>query len=160
MSNEKKKSLVEWYRSLNKLQTELFWIGLVDFVVFVALIPFFTLGYLSLSLGWLLGSLISICSHLTMNFSAKVILKDASGKAGGAMFSILFFFLRMFLWAVGLVISGICTFKSEWFNGWDLLNFWTCFAAYFPGTIVLIISNFRARKVEGREPSKKESEDK
>lgn len=147
MSDMKKgNSLVRWYSSMDKLAKECFWIGVVDLAVFAILVPFFLLGYLSLSLGWLLGSAISLISHLTMNFAATSIVREAqSTKKVGTLLGVLFFMLRMILWAAGLIIAAICTYKAEWFGGWNGFNFWTTFAAYLPATVILVISNIRSR---------------
>lgn len=146
MANGSNSKLVDKYLSLPKSKRELVWIGLIDLIVFIILVPFFTIGLLKLSLGWLIGSIVAIVSHLMMNYSAKTILSDVNqSKKSGTLLAMVFFFARILLWAIVLVISGICTFKSEWFNGFDLFYFWTTFGAYFPATIVLLVSNMRRR---------------
>ncbi len=151
MANKTNSELADKYLSLSKTKKELFWTVLVDLAVFIILVPFFTIGWLKLSLGWLIGSLASIASNLLTNLSAKAIFSQSDpDKKSGALNGVVFYMARIFIWAIVLAISGICTFKAEWFNGFDLFYFWTAFAAYFPGLIILIINNtISKRRIEG-----------
>lgn len=136
-----------WFRSLERNKKELFILGMIDLGVLIVLIPFVAIDLLSLSMGWLLGAVLALIANLTMHKSSNLIFD--SSKSSGILLAVVFFSLRFLLWIAGLAIAAICTFKPEWFNGFDLFNFWTTFAAYVPGTAITIIFSLAERKNSG-----------
>lgn len=139
-------------KKLDKSMIQLLILVIVALVVALGLIPFIFFSHLDVVLGWLLGSLIEIICFLTILKSSSSMAKVAKGgNAAVAGLSILWYFLRILLYAAGLVIGALCTFKSaEWFGGFDYFNFWAVFASYMPLPIVLLITGliFNKKKTE------------
>ena len=112
-------------------------------IVALALLPFALLGNPGLTVGWLLGSAISLFAYVTIVYASRTILrKDADGRGMGL--ALLFSFLRMVLYAAGLAFAAIVTFLFK--NPW--LNFWTVFAGYMPMPILVAIMHFYNGKKE------------
>ena len=137
----------KFYRSWDRSKKELFILGMIYLGVFIVLVPFAALGWLRLSMGWLLGAVLSLVSNLTMHRSSSLIFNSqTSGKAGGILIAVGFSSLRFLLWIAGLTVAAICTFKVDWFNGFDLFYFWTTLAAYAIGMTVTIVFSVIERK--------------
>ena len=142
---KEKKTLAERYLALSSERKQLAWLIVVDLFVFVVLVPFFVLGLLSLSLGWLLGAVLSILTMLSMQYTSNSVFKKSS-KPSALAFTSLFFILRFTLWAGVLIVAAICTFRPEWFGGFDLFSFYTCAAAYLPMPIITVIFSLKTKK--------------
>ena len=97
--------------------------------VFLCLSPLFFLSLYQYPLGWLLGSLIACVCYYSI-FKGNQYLLSLDGKKGAAAAAIGLYFLRFALMAVGLILAAVCTFKKEWFGGFDAFNLWTVFAGY------------------------------
>ena len=52
---------------------------------------------------------------------------------------------------MGLVISAICTFKSEWFGGFAGFNFFAVAISYLPLPLVVMVNHFIASKRMAKE---------
>lgn len=131
----------------------------VGIFVFLCLTPFFFFNNPGVPLGWLLGTAIEIFNFWSIIFSSSMILATAEGKkVKGVAFSTIFVFLRLALWAGGLALGGLCTYK--WNNNW--LNVWSVFAAYVPMTIAVAITflSHGKAKVDATFNPKKEEEEK
>ena len=141
--------MVEKYLKLNENQKTIFWLALIGAVVFVGLCPLFFFyenkGF-SYPMGWLLGTGAEILSFWTIiKMSESVIPTDPS--VDPKPLRIIFFVaLRFIIYIIVLVVAAICTFKSEWFGGFNLFNFWTVFAGLLPVQVCLFISHIRNKR--------------
>ncbi len=135
MENEKDKKRMDSYLSLSLYKKLLLWLGIGYLIVFVILIPFFTLGWLKVSLGWLIGSIASLGTFILLN------IKNKSEKLSEVVFKALIYGSIALIWAVILTISAICTFASNLLNGFDLFYFWTVVLSALPMLAVLITYN-------------------
>jgi hypothetical protein len=124
----------------------------VAVVVFVCLCPLFLLKsednypYVAYPFGWLLGSVIEILAYLTIIKMSKSLLTKKADHPVTMGLALLSGSLRMFLWASGLLVSAICTFKSEWFGGFNAFNFYTCAIAYLPMLFIVLLTQFSANR--------------
>ena len=50
--------------------------------------------------------------------------------------------LRFVLFAAVLLVSAICTFRPDWFGGFDAFSFYTCFVAILPFPIVTWLMHY------------------
>lgn len=112
---------------------------LIELIVFLCLCPLACINRIDLALGWLLGGIIAILCYGTLIVSLNKVIEINSTKPTTTALSVMSFGLRFILYAVGLAISGICTFQPQWFGGFNLFNFWTTFVAYLPIYFVLVI---------------------
>ncbi|MCR5078889.1 MAG: hypothetical protein K6B65_03085 [Bacilli bacterium] len=143
------------YIGLSDEGKTLFWLILVDLVVFLGMVPFFFLSFIGLPLGWLLGSAIEIVCFLTMIKGSGFILDIANEKNGrnrGRAWALVFAFLRFVLMVGGLVLSAVFTFKMEG----NYLNFFACAAGYLPLMIVAIVFNLLHKRKKDEKPVIKE----
>lgn len=114
---------------------------------FLLLAPLFLLhdekgSYGVYPLGWLLGSVAELLGFLSMKAMVSSLGKDGKGVLSvylGAS-------LRFVLFAAVLLVSAICTFRPDWFGGFDAFSFYTCFAAILPFPIVTWLMHY----LEGR----------
>ena len=60
--------------------------------------------------------------------------------------------IRILIYAIVLVVSGICTFKSAWFGGFNAFNFYTTAAGLLPMLAVIFLTQFFAIKKENSAP--------
>ncbi len=110
---------------------------------FLLLTPLFLLhdengSYGVYPLGWLLGSLAEILGFLSMRAMVSSLGKDGKGVLSvylGAS-------LRFVLFAAVLLVSAICTFRPDWFGGFDAFSFYTCFVAILPFPIVTWLMHY------------------
>jgi hypothetical protein len=130
----------KWFAKLTLNQKCLFFMGALALVVFAFLCPLFffhsEINYPmgAYPLGWLLGSVAEILAFLTLMymsdglFAQKEIplIPSPSTLAMGAPG------FRFVLYAAVLLVSAICTFKSEWFGGFNAFNFYTTAAGLLP----------------------------
>lgn len=147
--------MAKFYVNLSEKGKNLFLLIAITVVVFLALCPFFFFSNPGVPLGWLVGSAIEVACFFLLYLGTSVLVEHPTKMSAGG-FSVLFFFLRMALFAGGLVIAGFCTFK--WKNNW--LNIWSVAAAYLPLTGVMALNFFRANKVSQPLPKKENKEDK
>lgn len=136
-----REKLVDWYINQSEEGRVYFWMSVLTLFVFLCLCPLFFFydiqGY-SYPLGWLLGSLFSFLSYWSMCYQGKNLQKR-DAKKGSLVFTLLCMALR-FLGYVGvLLVSGICTFKKEWFSGFDAFNFYTSAASLIPLPFLLLL---------------------
>lgn len=130
-----------WYRKLSLDGKQIFWLAIFAALGLIITAPICFLNIdrsYSYFFGWLLGSaaeIIGFCTILFMGTSFEEASKGGNAK-GGAV-AALFGIVRFFLYAVVLVVSAICTFRSQWFGGFDAFNFWTCFGGLVPMPFVL-----------------------
>ncbi len=135
MENTKNKKKMDWYLSLNTHKKLILWLTVFYCVVFIILIPFFTIGWLKVSLGWLIGSFVSLGTIVLIN------LKNKRETLSETTFKALIFSSIGIMWALISVISAICTFAPNLFNGFDLFYFWTVVLSAVPLTVVIVVDN-------------------
>jgi len=132
----------------------------IALIVFVFLVPLFffhnaetNYPYGAYPLGWLLGSVAEILAYYSLMYMSDSLFaqKDpnrpvtsllAIGSAG----------IRILIYAIVLVISGICTFKSEWFGGFNAFNFYATAAGLLPMLVVIFLTQFFALKQTSSAP--------
>ncbi len=136
MEKERKNKLVDKYLSWDITRKELFWISIIDGIVFVILMPFFAIGWLKLSLGWLIGSIGSIGSFILINLQPK---KEWNEKKTRLFHIVLTYVVPTAILAILLAVSGICSFKPAWFNGFDLFSAYTIVFSYLVAAAIFII---------------------
>lgn len=136
-------------------------LAFLTIVPFLAMLPLFFFhaadGYPlgAYPLGWLLGSLAGLAAYYTMTFGARALLRKDDIPARGLALTLAFNFLRTFLYAAVLIIAGICTFRSEWFGGFNAFNFWTAFGGLIPLTVVSILTHFVEPRLVSDKPADK-----
>jgi len=136
--------MVKFYIGLSQNQKALFWLILIAIIGTLVQIPlffFYEAKGFSYPLGWILGSLTEIICYISiLKFTAAMMPKGDDTKGIGlvAVSSL----LRFAAYALVLTISAICTFKSEWFSGFNAFNFFTTFAGLFPLPFVLLTLGF------------------
>ena len=135
MENGNDKKRMEWYLSLNTHKKIVVWLAIFYAVVFIVLIPFFTIGWLKVSLGWLIGSIASLGTIFLIDF------KNKSGRLSEKAFKALVFSSIGIIWVLILVISAICTFVPKAFNGFDLFYFWTVILSALPLIVAFVVDS-------------------
>lgn len=114
---------------------------LVCVALFGALVSavFIFLDNVGVLLGWLLGSVINIIAYVSMVKGSKSLLKSArEGSGKTASFAALFFLMRLFLYAAGLVLAAFCTFRWGTFEH-GYCNLLALALAYMPTWITLVV---------------------
>ncbi len=133
--------LANWYCNRSEEGHVYFWMSVLALFVFLFLCPLFFFydieGY-SYPLGWLLGSLFSFFSYWSMCFQGKS-LQRRDAKKGSLAFTLLCLGLRFLGYAAVLFVSAICSFKKEWFGGFDAFNFYTSAASLLPLPFLLLL---------------------
>jgi len=104
--------------------------------------------YSSLLWGWLLGSAIELLAYFTITMMSKSLFSKQGGHPVTTLITVLSAGARLLLWTIGLLVSAICTFKSEWFGGFRAFNFFTCAAAYLPMLFVVLLTQLHDAKKE------------
>lgn len=134
-------------------------------LAFLTIVPFFAMlplfffhaddGYPlgAYPLGWLLGSLAGLLAYWSMTFGARTLLRKGDIPAGSLALTIAFNFLRIFLYAAVLVVAAICTFRSDWFGGFNAFNFWTAFGGLVQLTVVSILTHFVELRLVSDKPA-------
>lgn len=124
--------MINFYKKLDRDHKGLFILAVIDIVIFLVLLP---LGFIktsngfnwwSLSIGWLIGSIAQLIGYGSIIFFSAIIMNPNIKSNALKAVAPLTFFIRFGLYAGVLVISGISTFKSEWFGGLDIFNFVSC----------------------------------
>lgn len=104
-------------------------------------------------LGWLLGSIAEIGCFLTLVYmSDSLFSRKNSAHPITSTLALLSAGLRLFIYAAVLLVSAICTFKSEWFGGFNAFNFYTTAAGLLPMLVVVFLTQFFALKKESAAP--------
>lgn len=152
--------MVKWFAKLSSEKKDLFILVAVGLIVFVCLCPLFLISQGAWPLGWILGSAIDVVSYITIVKFTTGLLSADSSKKGGVFVSIMTSGLRYFLYAAGLIVAAICTFKPEWFGGFAAFNFYACALAYLPMPIVILVSNLLRNKKQVAGSDKKNEGDK
>ena len=135
--------MLTFYQKLDNDKKIFFWLSLIGLVVYLALMPLYFFGVdrgYQWPNGWLLGSLVELISYLTLLLMTNSLAKKAGEK--NVIVVILNSLLRPFLYVVVLAIAAICSFRSEWFGGFDMFGFWAVFASLMPMPIALVIVHF------------------
>lgn len=129
----------------------LFIMGIIAVLGFAGLSPLFFIHgaesnsypYGAYPLGWLLGSVAELLAFLTlMRFSDSLFAQKDPAHSLTSALAVGSAGLRILLYAAVLVVSGICTFKSEWFGGFNAFNFYTTAAGLLPMLAVVLITQF------------------
>ena len=131
--------MIKKYLRLSSEQRTLVLMGALALFVFLVLCPLFLIEQGSYAMGWLLGSIIALICYWTMYRGNDFILSQ-SEKKNASMMVVLFYMGRFILMGIGLVLGAICTFKSEWFSGFNMFNFWGVAASYL---LVFVFVPFR-----------------
>lgn len=115
----------------------------VALIVFIGLCPLFFFRLWAYPLGWLFGSIAELLAYLSlMYFSDSLFKKNDAQRALSATMAAGSAGLRILLYAAVLVVAGICTFKPEWFHGFDAFNFYTTAAGLLPMLAVIFFTQF------------------
>ncbi len=147
--------MMTFYSKLQREYKIFFWLAIMALVVYLALIPLYFFGIekgYQYPNGWLLGSVVALIAYITLiKMSVAITSEGVSKNMGLIMLSSM---IRPLLYVVVLAVSGICTFKSEWFGGFDMFSFYTSFAALLPMPAVLLIGHF----IDSKKSSNKTNE--
>lgn len=157
--------MAKWYLKLDANQKALFILGMIGFLGFVLLLPFFffhlennyPLG--ALPLGWLLGSLAEVLSAFLLFHFTGSILDPKNDSTKTIIQSIGAYALRFALYVIVLLFSAICTFVPAWFGGFNAFNFFSCAAALLPMLFVILFTQYQSAKTEDLPVSKKPAEE-
>jgi len=138
--------MLDRYMALNERGKTLFWLVAIAVLGFFCLSPLFFLysirGF-SYPLGWLIGSLAGILSYLSISKQGNALSPSSSGSV---LLVIGLMALRILLSAAVLVVSAICTFKSDLWGGFDAFSFYTAAAAVvLMPIVVLIVAKLKKR---------------
>ncbi len=158
--------MVKWYLKLDSNHKVLFVLSFLGAVVFFAMCPLFflrgennyPLG--AVPVGWLLGSLISIVSFYSITKMSEALTKMQGGTLTSAPLSLLGSAIRFLLYAAGLVVSAISTFRPEWFGGFNYINFFSLAGALLPMLVIVLVVHFRDIKRVSSNPSTSVKEEK
>jgi predicted ABC-type exoprotein transport system permease subunit len=138
--------LAEKFVKMKSEEKDFFILLAIAIIVFLCLTPLFFLSKGSWPLGWLLGSAVSLFAYWSIiKFTSSILSSDNTKKAS-TIFGVVAGGARIFLYAAALIVSAICTFKSQWFGGFSAFNFFSTFIAFMPMPLVLIISNLIRNK--------------
>lgn len=145
----------EWFTSLSREKKDFFLLAMVELFVFLCLVPLMFVGAGSWTLGWLVGSLVTLLNYfLLIRFSASILSPDNAGKSSATLLGIVASGIRYVLFGGLLILAGICTYKSEWIGGFSAFNVFAVALSYLPMPILLMVTHLlMARKTE-KEQSK------
>lgn len=146
--------MIKWFSKLNDEKKDIFILVSLGLIVFVCLCPLFLIDKGAWPLGWLLGSVIEVICYITI-LQLSAALTSSEVKTSNTVKSFVGSIGRFFLYAVGLVISAICTFKSEWFGGFAGFNFFAVALSYLPLPIVVMVNHLISNKRLAQENEKK-----
>jgi hypothetical protein len=157
--------MAKWFVKLSPNRKALFIMSVIALVVFIGLCPLFFIHnyenypYVAYPLGWLLGSAAELIAFVTLVRFSDSLFKDKDAThATSSMLAMGSAGLRIFLYAVVLVVSGICTFKSEWFGGFNAFNFYTTAAGLLPMLGVVFFTQFFELKHQSSAPQGSQTE--
>lgn len=152
--------MVEWFNKLSREKKDFFILAFIELFVFLCLLPlmFFDAG--SWPLGWLVGGVATLLNYyLLVRFSAAIFDSNNGTKNSATILGLCSSFLRYFIFAALIVLSAICTFKSEWLGGFSAFNVFAVALSYFPLPILILTSHFlSAKKEEKMSIAKKNNE--
>jgi len=142
------KNLVEKYNKLTLKGRNTFWMIIIGIIGTIILLPWCFLSNPGLSLGFLFGSLIEIGCYRLIVLTSDVMTKSATEnvKSSVLIFSTLGFGIRFILYAAGLVLAALDTFKWKT----NTLSVWTTFAAYMPMAIIVAVTTLKANAKESK----------
>ena len=151
--------MAKWFAKMSTNKKALFIMVALAVIVFLFLTPLFffhsetnyPLG--AYPLGWLLGSLAEIAAYYSLMYMSDSLFaqKDPNRPVTSAL-AIGSAGIRILIYAIVLVVSGICTFKSAWFGGFNAFNFYTTAAGLLPMLAVIFLTQFFAIKKENSAP--------
>lgn len=138
------KKLASWYLNLKERDRTLFILGMFSLFIFLCLVPLFFFyeiqGY-SYPLGWILGSIFSLLAYYSIDYQSKAL-----GNNGKMSLVLLLNGARTLGYLLILLLGAICTFKKEWFGGFDAFSFYTSAASLIPMPFILLILSFSKKK--------------
>ena len=141
---------LEKIRGWKDTKKTLFWLIVIYSFVFLATIPLYFFrsesGFKwgSINLGWLVGALVSILAYwMIARFSESVVAAPGE-KKGHVSMTLVGYGIRFLLYIAVLVVSAICTFKPEWFGGFDMISFWGAMPALVIMPFVTLITHLLA----------------
>lgn len=151
-----KEPMAKWYSKLSEKGRNLFWLSIVYLAIFLCLCPLFLYydikGY-SYPLGVLLGGAFSVFAYFSIVYQSDMLSK---GEGKGTLLVLLFMFGRILGYAAIAVVAGICTFKSEYFGGFDAFNFYSAAGAMvFMPIMVLILGAISKHERKGEKKEEK-----
>lgn len=135
-------NMMNFYSKLQRETKIFFWLAILALVVYLALMPLYFFGLdkgYQYPNGWLLGSIVSLFAYFTLIKMSNALTMENSKRSTPLV--VLSSFLRPLLYVLVLGVSGVCTFKPEWFGGFDMFSFWTSFAALLPMPAVILIGH-------------------
>lgn len=139
--------MMDKYLKFNEQQKIMFWLIVIGIIGFVGLCPIFFFyeakGY-SYPLGWLLGTIAEIIGWWSIMKMGDALLPE-SGDAKDSRNVLLYVVIRFAAYIAALVVAAICTFRAEWFNGFDGFNFWMAFGAVIPAQVIALIRSSRKK---------------
>lgn len=139
--------MLNFYTKLDTDKKVFFWLATISIVVYLALMPLYFFGLdkgYQYPNGWLLGSGVELFAYFSLLKVTNALTKEGGNKNMGLI--VLSSCLRPFLYILVLALGGICTFKPEWFGGFDAFSFWTIVAALVPMSAVVLIVQFVSSK--------------
>ena len=138
--------MVEKYLKLNDNQKTIFWLAVIGAGVFVGLCPlffFYEIQGFSYPLGWLLGTVAEILSFWTIIKMSEAVIPTEANTNPKPLKIIFYIALRFIIYIIVLTIAAICTFKPDWFGGFNMFNFWTTFVGLLPVQVYLFIRHLK-----------------
>lgn len=146
--------MAKFYSKLSENGKNLFILIAIALLGLLVLAPFFFFQNAGLGFGWILGSGIEIFCYLSILWSSKIISDVQAKHPGTIALAALFSILRIVLYAGGLFLGGLYTYKFH--SNW--LNLWTVFVAYLPmGFVLGINALIKAKKDKTSEGSEESS---
>jgi hypothetical protein len=139
--------MAKWFVTLSEEKKTYFILVAIAILGFAFLSPLFFFRLGSWPLGWLFGSVIEIICYFTIVRFSDTIFAEKS-KTSAVVVAVALNCLRIFLYLAGLFLGAICTFRSEWFGGWNAINFWAVFLSYMPLQVVLIVRSLLQLRAE------------
>ena len=153
--------LTEWYNKTSDTKKNLFLLGLITFAGFAATFIFFFNNNPGVPLGWLLGSIIELICYLSIVKGTAFMLDPSSLDRKKGYLAPLFMFMRLGLYAGGLILAGFATFRWGSMSS-SYLNFFAVFAGYMPMVVLLLIVTFgrlkKAKPIETEAPKVEDEE--
>jgi len=151
--------LVEWYNKTSDTKKNLFLLGIVTLCGFAVTSIFFFLNNPGVPLGWLFGSIIELICYLSIVKGTAFMLDLNSLDRKKGYLAPLFMFMRLALYAGGLILAAFATFRWGSMSS-SYLNFFAVFAGYMPMVVLLLIVTFgRLKKSAPVQPEKPKIED-
>ncbi len=145
----------KWLSSLSSENKDFFFLAVIELFVFLCLLPLMFVGAGSWTLGWLAGGAVTLFNYfMLIRFSSSILDPENGDKKSATFFALAASFLRYALFGGLLLLSAICTYKSEWLNGFSAFNLFAVALSYLPLPIMLMCSNLLKAKKEEKETKK------